>query len=296
MPMKSQSAMEYLMTYGWAILAIAIVMVSLYSLGIFNVGTLQPTATPGSCQVVRTAAQISLAGQCNNLMPRYVAKFPNTLWPGKAVINVSGLSSWNPSGNVTVTLFVYSTNNYNTYGGPYPEILYKGTTGQGFDFESRNNNESMGIYGTTPGGCTETGSHVKNVTWHQFVGVYNGSYYALYINGVKIFTCAATGLPNLGAGPFYLGAGGYYCSPGLCYGYTGYLSNVQIYNTSLDSATIKALYQEGIGGAPIDVRHLIAWWPLNGNGNDYSGNNYHGIPVNVIWSSNWYSTYKAPTS
>ncbi|MDE1768323.1 MAG: hypothetical protein KGH69_04880 [Candidatus Micrarchaeota archaeon] len=72
---KSQSAMEYLMTYGWAILAIAIVMVSLYSLGIFNSGSLQPTATPGSCQVVRTAAQTSLAGQCSNIIPKYVGKF-----------------------------------------------------------------------------------------------------------------------------------------------------------------------------------------------------------------------------
>ena len=33
---KAQSAMEYLMTYGWAILIIAVVMVALFSLGIFN--------------------------------------------------------------------------------------------------------------------------------------------------------------------------------------------------------------------------------------------------------------------
>ncbi len=33
---KSQSAMEYLMTYGWAILIIAVVLGALYSLGIFN--------------------------------------------------------------------------------------------------------------------------------------------------------------------------------------------------------------------------------------------------------------------
>ncbi len=33
---KAQSAMEYLMTYGWAILIIAIVMVALFALGVFN--------------------------------------------------------------------------------------------------------------------------------------------------------------------------------------------------------------------------------------------------------------------
>lgn len=33
---KGQSAMEYLMTYGWAILVIAIVLVALFSLGVFG--------------------------------------------------------------------------------------------------------------------------------------------------------------------------------------------------------------------------------------------------------------------
>ncbi|MDE1860498.1 MAG: hypothetical protein KGH72_02155 [Candidatus Micrarchaeota archaeon] len=36
---KLQSAMEYLMTYGWAILVIAVVMVALFSLGILGGGT-----------------------------------------------------------------------------------------------------------------------------------------------------------------------------------------------------------------------------------------------------------------
>lgn len=42
--MKGQSAMEYLMTYGWAILIIAIVLVALFELGIFGGQTL-----PTSC-------------------------------------------------------------------------------------------------------------------------------------------------------------------------------------------------------------------------------------------------------
>ncbi len=36
---KAQSAMEYLMTYGWAILIIGIVLVALFALGIFNTGS-----------------------------------------------------------------------------------------------------------------------------------------------------------------------------------------------------------------------------------------------------------------
>ncbi len=43
--MKSQAAMEYLMTYGWAILVIAVVLAALYSLGIFNPNTFAPKAS-----------------------------------------------------------------------------------------------------------------------------------------------------------------------------------------------------------------------------------------------------------
>ena len=41
--MKAQSAMEYLMTYGWAILIISVVLASLFSLGVFNAGALLST-------------------------------------------------------------------------------------------------------------------------------------------------------------------------------------------------------------------------------------------------------------
>jgi len=34
--MKAQSAMEYLMTYGWTILIVAIVLATLYALGVFS--------------------------------------------------------------------------------------------------------------------------------------------------------------------------------------------------------------------------------------------------------------------
>ncbi|MDE1854757.1 MAG: hypothetical protein KGH57_00330 [Candidatus Micrarchaeota archaeon] len=41
---KAQSAMEYLMTYGWAILIIAVVLGALFSLGVFSSGSLLGTS------------------------------------------------------------------------------------------------------------------------------------------------------------------------------------------------------------------------------------------------------------
>ena len=75
--MKSQSAMEYLMTYGWSILIIAVVLGALSFLGIFNPVTFAPKATAGGCQVVKNSELgiSNLEGSCNNQMPQYVAQF-----------------------------------------------------------------------------------------------------------------------------------------------------------------------------------------------------------------------------
>ena len=69
-PAKAQSAMEYLMTYGWAILIIAVVLGALFQLGVFNANNFAPKAPPGSCQVFRpngpgTTSFINLEGVCS---------------------------------------------------------------------------------------------------------------------------------------------------------------------------------------------------------------------------------------
>ena len=45
--------MEYLMTYGWAILIIAVALGALFELGVFNSATFASKAQPGACQVYR---------------------------------------------------------------------------------------------------------------------------------------------------------------------------------------------------------------------------------------------------
>ena len=45
MKMKGQAAMEYLMTYGWAIIIIIVAVAALYAMGVFNLGG---TAVPCS--------------------------------------------------------------------------------------------------------------------------------------------------------------------------------------------------------------------------------------------------------
>ncbi|MDE1851735.1 MAG: LamG domain-containing protein [Candidatus Micrarchaeota archaeon] len=288
--MRSQSAMEYLMTYGWAILAIAIVMVSLYSLGIFNTGNLTPTATPGSCQVIRTPAQTGLAGQCGNLIPKYVGQFN---WARSSEVKLGSYPGYT---SLTRSVWFYLS-------GP--------TTTHQFAIGSAGNgccNYRIGILsgGTRlaidPGNSNDQYSASNVLAYKQWYNVVvtaqnNGSSitYAVYLNGTQItMGTGSTSGSIQSISEFCIGSGN---SCGSEY-FNGSIANVQIYNTSLDSGSVESLYQEGIGGAPIDLQHLVAWYPLNGNTNDYSGNNHNpdsGNVVNLNWNANWQSGYSNPS-
>lgn len=77
--------------------------------------------------------------------------------------------------------------------------------------------------------------------------------------------------------------------------FNGMISNVQYYDRSLSSNEINDIYGSGIGGVPIDIYHLIGWWPLNGNANDYSGNQYNGNAIGgVRYTAGWINSYTRP--
>jgi len=126
----------------------------------------------------------------------------------------------------------------------------------------------------------------------------------LYLDGIKVGEDTGVGSGSIwtscsGIVSMAIGyTGGHCITPTYCNINTanldGFAANLQFYNTFLSANEIQALYQEGIGGAPIDLQHLIVWWPLNGNGNDYGGNGYNGQINNVNFVSNWYSGYTPP--
>ena len=72
---KSQAAMEFLMTYGWSILIIAVVLGALFSMGVFSSANLAPRAPMGNCKVLRTSGTANLEGTCSGMLPQAVAQF-----------------------------------------------------------------------------------------------------------------------------------------------------------------------------------------------------------------------------
>ena len=65
--------------------------------------------------------------------------------------------------------------------------------------------------------------------------------------------------------------------------FTGLISNVQIYNTSLSSTQVSQLYQQGVEGLPVAGANVVGWWPLNGNSNDYSGKGNNGVANQITY-------------
>ena len=278
-PLRSQSAMEYLMTYGWAILILAVILGAFYQLGVFNSNSFATRALPGSCQVVRPGGQytttfISLEGECLNNLPKYTAFFDY----GTVVVPAAEM----PSGTAPRTIIAWI--NPNSEGGNTGIFYYGGTNcnPDGAVFGLIISSGNLFLWGS----CDDVSSSVQIPlnTW-SFVAVnYTGSTASMFYNG------------KLADGPFSYSSDA--CDSSVCSNayiggysgwwggqYSGEIANLQIYNSSLSANEIQALYQEGIGGAPIDLKHLVGWWPLNGNTNDTSGNGNNGVPYGIEFKS-----------
>jgi len=289
---KAQSAMEYLMTYGWAILIISVVLAALFQLGVFNPMTFAPKAPPGACQVFRpdgpgTTSFINLEGVCSGELPQYTAGFASGsskvalstgLNPGTGSYSVFG---WVYLNGFAQKIIVSNGDEYGCSGGF--SFDFPGASGQ-FRIEISSGGACQAVYST---------SNVNLNVW-AFVGFTRNSttgtgYLYLNANPVGSGTLTNSMSPNAACPTAEIGN---MCSN--LFNFNGDIANIQIYNTSLSPNEIKALYLEGIGGAPIDLQHLVGWWPLNGNANDYSGNGNNGQANNVNFVSNWYSGYTPP--
>ena len=321
---KAQSAMEYLMTYGWAILIISVVLAALFQLGVFNPMTFAPKAPPGSCQVFRpngpgTTSFINLEGVCSGEIPQYV------YYAGDYNIGNSAGGPYILVGSYNAVPSELTPNQFTIsfWAKPIAEPGYCSDAGVVNKIWNGWSNETWLV---TMQQCNS--SYQNNVYWAGFVvntytsdneiwllqpanpgltlGIwyfvafeYNGSYEALFVNGKNV------GIQNVGPMinhpqiPIGMGFRGFATANGIVVhtyrNFNGYIANVQIYNTSLSANEIQALYLEGMGGAPIDLQHLVAWWPLNGNANDYSGDGNNGVPTaNATFVSNWWGGYTPP--
>jgi hypothetical protein len=287
--MKLQSAMEYLMTYGWAILIITLITGILLTLGIFRQGSFGPRAIAGSCYVSRpngpgSTQFITLKGICGGELPQYVAQLNGQ----NSYVNSGNGASLNPSNAITVSAWVKLGISGAFQGivardnGVWIETSYSVVFG---------NDNKLDLRVSSTGGWTSyalndvisTNTFASTGDWYHVVATYNyltagTSVGSVYVNGVLEKT--NTGL----TGPLFTNArnvrvGSY----GLAYYLNGKMANVQIYNASLSASQVQAIYKGGLGGVPLVLQNLAGWWPLNGDPNDYSGNGNDGVAYSIVY-------------
>jgi hypothetical protein len=295
---KGQNALEYLVTHAWLFLILIIVVSAFLSIGVFSSSNLSPKAQPGSCQVQRPSGPgkttyIGLGGTCNGELPEFVASFD-----GKSSNVVVTSNTYIPFGSKSRTMSAWfyatslpSTNNV---------IFYYGSG-------SVSSEASFAVTFNALGGVCSLYNPCEAVstgTWYMVTLTYNGSACGpasygggnLYVDGALVGTPGGCGYNLLNdfypfsttATPVWIGGNstGYY--------FSGRIADVQLYSTALTTNSVLTLYTEGIGGAPISLGNLAGWWPLNGNTQDYSGNNESGTGTNVVYTAQWTGGYSSP--
>ncbi len=281
---KAQSAMEYLMTYAWAILIIAVVLIALFGLGLFNTngGRLQP----GSCSIYRpygpgTTIEINTEGACNGGYPTYVASF-------SGAANVSIARNIIPNSISQFSISIWANPSTPSQVG---QMVSEGTpsncgSGGEFCLEYDNGVVYFGDSGASGANTISFNSLLTAGQWYNVVVTYSSGNTVIYLDGVQ----AATGTLSLGANEsMSIGSGA-----GNGDFFNGQLSNIQVYNTSLSYNSVVSLYDGGMGAVPIDIYNIVGWWPLNGNTNDYSGNNYNGKGNSITFANNWDAAFSTP--
>jgi hypothetical protein len=301
---KSQSAMEYLMTYGWAIILIAVVLGVLFQLGVFSSGNITPKAQPGSCQVIRenTATQslASFAGSCVNEVPEYTGSFDGDYggfsYPSGYDSNsfiTATVSSTMSGTNVpfTITMWIYVPTNFSKSNIP----VFGMSTYQAYEYfrGGVSTSSEFMLHRCNSADTAESSLPLMSFgRWHFIAVSVSAPNYRFMLDGNS--TTVTNGYDYNFNNNVVIGTQQAQCDGTF---FTGGIADVQLYNTSLSVSELKTLYLEGIGGDPIDLSSLVGWWPLNGNAQDYSGNNYNGqINGHVSFNGSWIGSYVPPSA
>jgi len=277
--------MEYLMTYGWAILIIAVVLGALFQLGVFNSSSFSPRAPPGACQVFRpsgpgTTTNINLMGVCTGQLPQYVAQFNGV----NGYVGVLNSGSLTLQTTFTVSFWMnrglyFSGGCRSLFGKPGSGqlLIYSGQCSAGSTQNAVLIFKYVDSLGASHDGISS--GAMSSGTWVHATVSFNNGVVSWYVNGNPTTTSSA--LPNMAANAntIYIGYGDGY--------FNGSIANFQLYNTSLSANQVQALYQRGIGGAPSPLQNMVGWWPLNGDVKDYGGNNNNGVPTAVTFTSQY---------
>jgi hypothetical protein len=126
---------------------------------------------------------------------------------------------------------------------------------------------------------------VTDGNWHFGVLTWNGATLKIFLDGYEEVRLAATSAPAYDATNYVRVGCRNYTGTNILF-FTGSLDDVFLLNgEALHADEIRKIYEGTISvGEIIPKRgNLIAYYPLNGNAKDCSGNNNHGVASNITY-------------
>ncbi|MDE1860497.1 MAG: hypothetical protein KGH72_02150 [Candidatus Micrarchaeota archaeon] len=168
---RLQSAMEYLMTYGWAILIIAVVMVALFSLGVLGGGS--PLGTTCLAKSGYVCSQPLFSSVTGNLLV-YVGQSTGNNWASANVLFI-------PAGAPTAGILI-------------PSYFIAANTGRAFNaigglINSQTVQITVPVNGVMPGTpYSKPGTVVQGTLWAEYTitGLSQGSNYFAQLGTVTL--------------------------------------------------------------------------------------------------------------
>ena len=146
-----------------------------------------------------------------------------------------------------------------SYGGsPYDSYFIRINNGV-LNFKIGVSSASVQIAGTT---------NVVDGNWHNVIGTYDGSQLKLYLDGNSEATPISETRAIVGNTSYNLTLGCELGAYGFSWPFTGSMSNVSLWNTSLTSAQVSEIYNEGLPGnlnSHSAYSNLVSWWQLGEN-------------------------------
>ncbi len=119
-----------------------------------------------------------------------------------------------------------------------------------------------------------TGTPASFDKWNFIAATLSGNTAMLYVNG-NVLGPSGLSVPTdpvyVTNGNLIIGGTNIGASTGRLF--NGIIADVQIYNKTLTTAQVQQIYQEGLAGAPLANQSAMAWFPMEGDVNDYLGFN-----------------------
>jgi len=136
---KGQAALDFLMTYGWAIALVVIVAAALFALGVFDVSNFIGTKAAGFAGVTVSAWQMTTGGTLTMKLSNQVGQRVNITGVGVTVgtssATVNGTVGFLNTGDTTSTLTT-AANALGTQSGYTAKVVINYTDSSGFQSSS----------------------------------------------------------------------------------------------------------------------------------------------------------------